>query len=69
MHAGFMLTVLTIDGPVDIELPCTLDDDMTIVIENKGVPYAEGRGIHHVRQSFCMLMSSAMPCAECSSKA
>ena len=48
MHAGFTLTVLTVDGPVKVQLPCNLDDDMNIVIENKGVPYADGRGIHHV---------------------
>lgn len=45
---GFVLTVLTVDGPLSIELPCKLQDDMSIVIENKGVPYADGRGIHHV---------------------
>ena len=49
MCVGYVLTVLTVDGPVEVELPCKLDDDMTIVIENKGVPYPDGRGIHHVR--------------------
>ena len=47
--AGFKLTVLTVDGPMEVQLPCNLDDDMNIVIENKGVPTPEGRGIHHVR--------------------
>ena len=48
MAAGFKLAVLTVDGPIEVQLPCNLDDDMNIVIENKGVPYPEGRGIHHV---------------------
>ncbi len=48
VRAGFILTVLTVDGPIQVKLPCNLDDDMNIVIENKGVPTAEGRGIHHV---------------------
>ena len=47
--AGFKLTVLTVDGPMEVQLPCNLEDDMNIVIENKGVPTPEGRGIHHVR--------------------
>ena len=51
MSTGFVLTVLTVDGPLSIELPCKLQDDMSIVIENKGVPYADGRGIHHVRSA------------------
>ncbi|DBB03068.1 hypothetical protein WJX77_010513 [Trebouxia sp. C0004] len=45
---GFILTVLTVDGPIQVKLPCNLDDDMNIVIENKGVPTSDGRGIHHV---------------------
>ncbi|KAL3160201.1 hypothetical protein ABBQ32_010962 [Trebouxia sp. C0010 RCD-2024] len=45
---GFRLAVLTVDGPLEVQLPCNLDDDMNIVIENKGVPYPQGRGIHHV---------------------
>lgn len=49
MIAGFKLPVLTVDGLIEVQLPCNLDDDMNIVIENKGVPYPEGRGIHHVR--------------------
>lgn len=49
--AGFKLTVLTVDGTIEVQLPCNLDDDMNIVIENKGVPYPEGRGIHHVSLS------------------
>ena len=48
VRAGFLLTVLTVDGPIQVKLPCNLDDDMNIVIENKGVPTSEGRGIHHV---------------------
>ena len=51
---GYVLTVLTVDGPVEVELPCKLDDDMTIVIENKGVPYPDGRGIHHVRPHYIL---------------
>ena len=47
--AGFKLTVLTVDGPMEVQLPCNLEDDMNIVIENKGVPTPEGRGSHHVR--------------------
>lgn len=49
--AGFKVAVLTVDGTIEVQLPCNLDDDMNIVIENKGVPYAEGRGIHHVSLS------------------
>lgn len=45
---GFKLAVLTVDGPIEVQLPCNLDDDMNIVIENKGVPYPHRRGIHHV---------------------
>ncbi len=48
VRAGFLLTVLTVDGPIQVKLPCNLDDDMNIVIENKGVPTPDGRGIHHV---------------------
>ena len=33
---------------MEVQLPCHLTDDMNIVIENKGVPYPDGRGIHHV---------------------
>ena len=51
MAAGFKLAVLTVDGTIEVQLPCNLDDDMNIVIENKGVPYPEGRGIHHVSLS------------------
>lgn len=53
--AGFRLAVLTVDGPLEVQLPCNLDDDMNIVIENKGVPYPQGRGIHHVRPSPSLL--------------
>ena len=56
MAAGFKLAVLTVDGTIEVQLPCNLDDDMNIVIENKGVPYPEGRGIHHViSATYCLL--------------
>ncbi len=60
LDAGFTLTVLTVDGPIQVQLPCNLDDDMNIVIENKGVPYPEGRGIHHVSSAclFCLCTPS-----------
>ena len=60
--AGFKLAVLTVDGTIEVQLPCNLDDDMNIVIENKGVPYPEGRGIHHVSLSYTWQLSPMIDC-------
>lgn len=61
VHAGFLLTVLTVDGPIQVKLPCNLDDDMNIVIENKGVPTPDGRGIHHVIAVLSHVPASVCP--------
>ena len=58
VRAGFLLTVLTVDGPIQVKLPCNLDDDMNIVIENKGVPTPDGRGIHHVNAVLSLVSAS-----------